>query len=336
MKKSILLLSAALIATFQASSAEQIITLDLTKSTTPLQFNAENGSWTGTYDDDAESIESQCFSFVHNAMGDYDTWWGFTASNSADNKQYANALEHQWSNMAKGGIKLADDGSVALDEYGAPVVSAEVPYIVGYYNVYMGRRPNDVVFNDGKTYEPQGVYINLNSYAYYAVEVGDSFTTPFHNDDSFTLKIHGVSPDETETELSVSLASFTNGDFTINRGWKYVDLTSLGKVNEIYFTMESTDTGAYGMNTPGYFCLDKLSVKASDSGVDAINSDSNTNIRYDRANKIIYIDGADFTMIRNIDGQTVMAGENGKFDISSLDAGVYIISAGNKTLKIAK
>lgn len=337
MKKQLLLLATAFMCASMTKADDQVITLDLTKSTTPLEFNAENGSWVGTYDDDEESIESQCFSFVHSSLGDYDTWWGFTASNSVDNTRPEDTLAQQWSNMALGGIVLDENGKVKTDEFGMPVVSGAVPYIVGYYNAYMARRPNQVVFNDGNNYELLGVYVNLNSYPYYCIEYGDAFARAFTNGDKFTLTFHGVSPDGSENTLEVSLASYTNGDLTINRGWKYVDLTSLGVVNEIYFTMESTDSGAWGMNTPGYFCLDKLMVKkAVESGVNSILSNDNTAISYDRATKTVSVSGAEFAVISNVEGQNVMSGESSTFDISSLPAGVYVVKAGNRSLKIAK
>lgn len=78
------------------NAQSDIVVLDLTKATTTLNFDAENGAWTGTYDDDAESIDSQCFSFVHNSMGDYNTWWGFTASNSANNVRQDDTLKFQF------------------------------------------------------------------------------------------------------------------------------------------------------------------------------------------------------------------------------------------------
>ncbi|MCM1450615.1 MAG: DUF4465 domain-containing protein [Clostridiales bacterium] len=337
MKREMLFTAAAILCAGMATADDQIITLDLTKATTPLEFNTENGSWTGTYDDDEESIESQCFSFVKSSMGDYATWWGFTASNSADNTRPENTITHQWSNMAAGGIVLDEDGKIKTDGFGAPVVSAEVPYLVAFYNAYFAKRPTDVVFNDGKNYDPQGVYVNLNSYPYYSIEYGDAFARAFANGDKFTLTIHGVAPDETEKTVEVTLASYTNGDLTINRGWKFVDLTSLGTVNELYFTLESTDSGAYGMNTPGYFCLDKLMVKPAQQSAGAgIMADKATSINYDRTSKTVTIAGAEFAVITNIAGQTVMSGEGKTFDLSSLPSGVYIIKAGNNCLKIAK
>ncbi|MDE6291506.1 MAG: hypothetical protein K2M16_08235 [Muribaculaceae bacterium] len=70
MRKSIISFAAAVFAAAPCAYAadQSPIILDLSKSTTELTFNAENGSWTGTYDDDAESIESQCFSFLHQSL----------------------------------------------------------------------------------------------------------------------------------------------------------------------------------------------------------------------------------------------------------------------------
>lgn len=40
--------------------------------------------------------------------------------------------------------------------------------------------------------------------------------------------------------------------------WKYVDFSNLGTVDEIRFTMTSTDNGMFGINTPTYFAIDNL------------------------------------------------------------------------------
>ncbi len=320
-----------------AAAADGVITLDLTKAVTELEFNADNGSWTGTYNDEEEVIESQSFIFIHNSMGDYDTWWGFSASNHADNSRPENTLTQQWSAMAKGGIELDENGDVKLDDFGAPVVSDKVPYLVGYYNAYMSARPVDMIFNDGLAHEPVGMYVCLNSYAYYSIQDGDAYTRPFTNGDSFTLTVHGIADDESEKTIDVVLGSYTNGDLTLSRGWKYVDLSSLGAVNEIYFTMDSTDKGAWGMNTPGYFCLDKLSVKEAEdisTGIDS--AYANVALSYDRATSTLSVAGTDFAMVTDALGRMVISGESSSFDLSSLPAGVYIAKAANKSLKFAK
>lgn len=327
---------ATVLSVAMANAQSEIITLDLTKSTTPLEFDAANGSWTGTYDDDAESIDSQVFSFVHCSMSEMNTWWGFTASNHADNARPENTLTQQWSNMAKGGIVLNEDGTVKTDGYGAPVVSADVPYLVAYYSPFMSKRPVDMSFAEGKAYKAVGVYVNLNSYPYYSIEYGDSFSRAFTNGDKFTLTIHGVASDESEKTVDVTLAEYSNGDLTINRGWKYVDLSELGVVNEIYFTMDSTDSGDWGMNTPGYFCLDKLMVSpAEESAVMSVDADVN-GIGYDKSTHTVSLSNAGFAIVYDMAGNKVMTAEGGEFSVAGLSAGVYVVKSGNASLKIVK
>ena len=338
MRKSILSFTAAVCAAVScAYAAEQTpIILDLSKSTTALTFNTENGSWTGTYDDDAESIESQCFSFLHSAIADWKTWWGFTASNSADDARPENTLDHQWSDMAKGGILLNEDGTVKLDDFGAPVTSAEMPYLVAFYSPYMSARPVDMLFNDGRLYDPQSVYINLNSYTFYSVLLGDGYARAFTNNDELTLTIHGVAADETEKTVDVSLASCSNGDLTTARGWKFVDLTPLGTVNELYFTISTTDTGAYGANTPLYFCLDKLCVTPAEGSAAGILAADQTSITYDRSSKTVTVSGADFSAVYDSLGAKVFQSDAGSFSLASLPTGVYVVKAGNSSIKIAR
>jgi len=335
MKKFLLITAAAILSANAAVSEDRVVTLDLTKAN--MQFDAETGAWTETYNDDETSIDAQCFSFVHGSLVEMGSWWGFTASNSADNSRKDNTIKFQFSNMAMGGIVLNEDGTVKKDESGSVVTDATVPYLVAYYGAYFAARPVDMTFTDtNKSYEPIGVYLNSNSYPYYSIEIGDSFSRAFHNGDKFTVTIHGVAADESEKTIDVNLASYDNGDLTINRGWKYVDLSSLGKVNELYFTMSSTDTGAYGMNTPAYFCMDKLSVKESDAmGINDLNADK-TGISYDSDSKTITVTGAEFAMVCDIAGNTLMSGDSGQFNISHLPAGIYIVKAGNSRIKIAK
>lgn len=335
--RKIFTLALAFAGIMAANADNQVITLDLTKATTPLTFDEDNGAWTGTFNDDEGAIISQCFSFVHSSMSEWDTWWGFTASNSVDNQRKENTITYQYSNMAQGGIVLNEDGTVKTDEFGAPVTSKDVPYLVAYYSTYMSKRPVDMTFTDSKAYEAVGVYINLNSYAYYGIELGCyAPARAFTNDDKFTLTIHGVSPDKTEKSIDVNLASYTNGNLTINRGWMYVDLTELGTVNELYFTMKSTDSGEWGDNTPDYFCLDKLMVKETEGAGISSAKINDASISYDRKSHIVTISGAEFAMICDVTGAILMSGESETFDISSLPAGVYIVKAGDNSIKIAK
>ena len=68
--------------------------------------------------------------------------------------------------------------------------------------------------------------------------------------------------DGTETTADFYLADFREtGSKGIVSDWQYFDLTGLGDVLLIYFTMDSSDGSTWGMNTPAYFAIDKFTAK---------------------------------------------------------------------------
>ena len=319
-------------ATAKASSDGDVIILDLSKATTPLTFDEVNGMWNGTFDDDETEIESQVFSITHGSISDYSYWYGFTASNSTDNAYRSNTLLYQYSNMAKGGILLNEDNSIKTNDFGAPVSGKEMPYLVGFPK-------SEITFNTGESYQLIGAYFNLNTYTFYSILYGDGFSRSFTQGDKLTLTVHGIDAEENEKTLDIILASFDNGCLNAATGWKYVDLSSLGVVEEIYFTMSSTDSGQWGMNTPAYFCMDKISVKkvAQTSAVSTQSLAKNRTIKYNRSDKTISLDENDFAVVVDSMGNIVMTSNDASsFSVEQLPAGVYVVKSGNSRLKFAR
>ena len=314
------------------TSPEDVIMLDISKSTTPLSFDDVNGMWNDTFDDNITEIESQVFSIVHGSISDYDYWYSFTASNSTDNAYQSNTLLYQYSNMAKGGILLNEDGSIKTNSLGSPESGKEMPYLVAFPK-------SEITFNTGKNYELVGAYFNLNTYTFYSILYGDGYARAFTEGDKLTLTVHGVDADENESTLDITLASFSNGELTASTGWKYVDLSSLGVVNEIYFTMSSTDSGQWGMNTPGYFCLDKLMVKEAQNS-SLVSPESlleKIEITYDKATKYINLSDKAFATVFDSTGRKVMSSDNASsFSVETLAAGIYVVKSGNHSLKFAR
>jgi hypothetical protein len=57
--------------------------------------------------------------------------------------------------------------------------------------------------------------------------------------------------------------------------WKCVGLRSLGTVKSLEFSLSSSDTGEFGMNTPAYFAMDFLNPPDEDSSncfIDTVSS----------------------------------------------------------------
>ena len=117
---------------------------------------------------------------------------------------------------------------------------------------------------------PQSIQITNNAYAYYSMKNGDQFAKKFGgvegtDPDYFKVIITGLDEENNEiSSLEVYLADFRsddgNEDYILD-SWEKVDLTPLGTVNKLAFSLESSDVGDYGMNTPAYFVFDELVVE---------------------------------------------------------------------------
>ena len=114
----------------------------------------------------------------------------------------------------------------------------------------------------------KGLYVNNTTYAALSMRDGDWFSKKFGGEtgddpDWFKLTITGKdSNGQTLKSVEFYLADyrFTNNalDYIVS-DWTWVDLSSLGpQVKTLHFTLSSSDTGEWGMNTPAYFALDNI------------------------------------------------------------------------------
>lgn len=112
-----------------------------------------------------------------------------------------------------------------------------------------------------------GLRVNNATYTYLSMANGDAFAKKFGGetgDDPDFLKLtirkylNGfLGQDSIEFYLADFRFDDNNLDYLVG-AWTYVDLTPLGNVDSLSFTMSSSDVGAFGMNTPAYFCIDNL------------------------------------------------------------------------------
>ena len=104
-----------------------------------------------------------------------------------------------------------------------------------------------------------GMYVCNNVYAYSSMKNGDDIAgDPFGDEDWFLLTIGGsLEGKAVNTTVEFYLAKGKN----IVTDWTYVDLSSLGKVDQLAFRMTGSRTGDWGLNTPAYFCIDNIGAK---------------------------------------------------------------------------
>ena len=118
----------------------------------------------------------------------------------------------------------------------------------------------EISFKDGKAYNAKNCYVTNCVSAYLAIKDHNpgpmGYVKEWTAQDKFTLTIKGFNGREETGTVEFLLAD----GLDIVNTWQQVDLTKLGKVTKIQFSLSSTDVGQWGINTPLYFCLDQLTV----------------------------------------------------------------------------
>ena len=192
----------------------------------------------------------------------------YTSSFNVGDVIFNNTWNSKWSYWSNGWIYSNKTDSItsgsanlssAIAGHG---VNNSSNYAIGMNNVYLH-------LDTSNTTDPvTGLYITNTTYAHNSMRDGDQFAKKFTNADqdfyklTITSVINGLDIDTVE----LLLADFTHLDSTqdyILSDWQYVDLTSLGFVDSIKFSLSSSDNGAFGMNTPAFFALDNISHGAS-------------------------------------------------------------------------
>ena len=115
-----------------------------------------------------------------------------------------------------------------------------------------------------------GAYFTNTTYAALSMLNGDSFAKKFggtsgNDPDFFKLTIIGKNANQTTGMVDFYLADYrfaNNSSDYIVKAWTFVDLSSLGAVTQLAFALDSSDTGTFGINTPGYFAMDSLTAAA--------------------------------------------------------------------------
>lgn len=131
---------------------------------------------------------------------------------------------------------------------------------------------NSVIeMKDSANHAIKGLFVTNSTYTALSMKSGDDYSKRFggfngSDPDWLELSIKGLNTEGDSSVVKYKLADYTAeadiNDYIIET-WQWIDLTSLGEVNRLEFSLRSTDNGDYGMNTPAYFCIDNLYVKTA-------------------------------------------------------------------------
>lgn len=233
------------------NNEDQLVSFDFTMGNS--FYNAE-GYWAEVYNPEVTFFPEELpygylFPFFsHKAQIDtydgveYKSFTGFCPSIVRDNSDHS---DQDWTQFQFGAMADAGTG-----------------YMIAHWDVRETSETNYLersCWMDFSRYTvlPVALTVTNTAYSYWVMKNGSAFSRPFTNDDYLRLTITGVRKGVETGKTSIDLAA--NG--RIVDTWQQVDLAPLGKVDFIYFTMESSDSGEWGMNTPAYFAIGGLVVK---------------------------------------------------------------------------
>ncbi len=200
--------------------------------------------------------------------------------------------------------------------------------------------PLTIAFTEPK--EISSIQITNATYSALSMRDGDTYAKMFGGDsgddpDFFVLQITGLNEmDDTTGTVDFYLADFRfddNGQDYILKDWTNVDLSSLGEVSKLKFALNSSDIGAYGMNTPAYFCLDNIEAIESTGlttlgkhiAITAFPQPANSTLNIKSETKI------ESLTINDMSGRLVMNQSNlnqnlVSIDVDNLPKGIYILN----------
>lgn len=181
----------------------------------------------------------------------YQSWAGWSISQTTDTTTAG--YTNQFSNLTGSGV---DDSET---------------FAVGFVDT----SPTDALPPPAITLDPasgsrfDSLYVTNTTYAALSMRDGDGFAKKFggisgNDPDFLQLTITGVDVAGNPVgDVVVMLADFrpsdNSQDFILDT-WSAVDVSSLAEANSLQFTLESTDIGDYGMNTPAYFAVDNVTL----------------------------------------------------------------------------
>lgn len=223
----------------------------------------------------------------------------------------------------------------------------------GSANFAVGQN-NAIVRLTGAAESVQGFYVTNSTYAALSMANGDDFAKQFgsplnaageedgtNGEDWFLMTVDGFK-DGAQTQESVEfyLADFRfedDADDYILTEWAWVDLTALGEVDSIRLSLSSSDVGAFGMNTPAFYCIDNLiTIDADPTSIANIQNGDTFSIFPNPTIGETVIRGIEGRNVRimDIQGRTVATRGAGvanmmTFDLSSLTSGMYLVEVWN-------
>ena len=197
---------------------------------------------------------------LHGSYSTSFTSGGFSFSNQYSIGDYGYGTMESWSHFAYSNMQDSLTPGF-MNQYSAfPALGANGSYNYALCSNIFGKD----TLRLASSAEISGFFCTNGTYAAISMRDGDMFAKKFGGEsgddpDWFLLTITGMLDGTITGTVEFYLADYRfedNEEDYIVSDWEWVDLTSLGTVDALEFSLSSSDTGSYGINTPAYFFLD--------------------------------------------------------------------------------
>lgn len=226
-----------------------VVTGEAVTATFENLFLEQNGFWWGPdtkghagqnlwgLDEMQGSFVSGSYSFENRCMAEYDTWGGFAYSRRTST-DFSVLMTDQFNSCVGSGYQGSENYAVAYDNGTIQVLNSPL---------------------EGDSL--RGCYVTNSAYALTAIREGYAMAHRFGEGDYLKVTFTGHKADGTESTLDYYLSDYRASN-EVDRyaldTWQWVDLRPLGRVTSVTYVLSGSDTSAYGLNTPAYFCLDNF------------------------------------------------------------------------------
>lgn len=162
-----------------------------------------------------------------------------------------------WNGFA---FSVLNDTKIATFDNQYSVYCTEQPstFAVAYFESYMNT-PAVFRVSDGQVRKLRSVDVCNSTYTALTMRDGSAWSKKFASGDWYKVIFTGYDVmGKVSGTVEFYAADFRDGKSYICSKWTTVDLSSLGAVYKVEISMDSSDTGEWGINTPCYICLDNL------------------------------------------------------------------------------
>lgn len=178
-------------------------------------------------------------------FGKFESWTGFAYSNMQDST--TKGFTNQYSAYPAAGANGSSNYALCFNSRGRDTIKLTTAT------------------------ELSGAYFTNGTYGALSMLEGDMFAKKFggesgNDPDWFLLTIRGLTNGSYTDSVLFYLADYrfeNNEEDYIVTEWEWVDLSGLGMVDMVEFSLTSSDVGDYGINTPAYFFVDNFNSTAT-------------------------------------------------------------------------